>query len=118
VADLKAQWKKEGKEEFHSFCQYTKRDKQESYFERYYRNGLSPRFCEIKLNRRASVSINHMTAGHSSLKASLSKFNTVSMAECECDRLQMEEHIFWDYKLYEDQRATMMDIFSEYSKKE
>jgi hypothetical protein len=32
--------------------------------------------------------------------------------------LQREEHIFWDYKLYEDQRATMMDILSENSKTE
>jgi hypothetical protein len=39
-------------------------------------------------------------------------------AECECgDGLQTEEHIFWDCKLYEDQRATMMDILSENSKK-
>jgi hypothetical protein len=41
------------------------------------------------------------------------------MAECECgDRLQVEEHIFWDYKLYKDQRATMVDILSENSKEE
>jgi hypothetical protein len=41
------------------------------------------------------------------------------MAECECgDGLQTEEHIFWDDKLYEDQRATMMDILSENSKME
>jgi hypothetical protein len=32
--------------------------------------------------------------------------------------LQTEEHIFWDFKLYEDQRATMMDILSENIKKE
>jgi hypothetical protein len=56
-------------------------------------------------------------AGHSSLKASLNRFNTVSTAECECgDWLQEEKHIFWDCKLYEDQRATMMDILSENSK--
>jgi hypothetical protein len=30
----------------------------------------------------------------------------------------MEEHMFWDCKLYEDQRATMKDILSESSKKE
>jgi hypothetical protein len=60
-----------------------------------------------------------MRAGHSSLKASLNRFNNVSTAECECgDGLQTEEHIFWDCKLYEDQRATMMDILSENSKKE
>jgi hypothetical protein len=60
-----------------------------------------------------------MTAGHSSLKASLSKFNIVSTAECKCgDGLQTEEHIFWDCKLYEDRRATMMDILSENSKRE
>jgi hypothetical protein len=41
------------------------------------------------------------------------------MAECECgDGLQMEEHIFWDCKLYDDQRLTMIDILSENSKKE
>jgi hypothetical protein len=34
------------------------------------------------------------------------------------DRVQTEEHIFWDCKLYEDQRATMRDILSENSKKE
>jgi hypothetical protein len=42
----------------------------------------------------------------------------LSTAECECgDWLQMEEHIFWDCKLYDDQRATLMDILSENSKK-
>jgi hypothetical protein len=41
--------------------------------------------------------------------------NIVSTAECECgDGLQTEEHIFWDCKLYEEQRATM----SENRKKE
>jgi hypothetical protein len=35
VADLKAQWKKKGKEELHSFCQNTRRDRGESYFKRY-----------------------------------------------------------------------------------
>jgi hypothetical protein len=65
------------------------------------------------------MSINRMTAGHSSLKASLSRFNIVTMAECEyCDGLQMEEHIFWDCKLYKDQRAPMMDVLCEISKKE
>jgi hypothetical protein len=39
VADLKIQWKKKGKEELHSFCQNTKWDRGENYFERYYRNG-------------------------------------------------------------------------------
>jgi hypothetical protein len=98
----------QGKEELHSFCQNTKRARGENYFERYYRNGSSPWFHEIKMNRRAFVSINHMRAGHSSLKANLNRFNFVST----------EEHIFWDCKLYEDQRATMMDILSENSKKE
>jgi hypothetical protein len=60
-----------------------------------------------------------MRAGHSSLTASLSRFNIVSTAECECgDGLQAEEHIFWDCKLYEEQRATVMDILSENGKKE
>jgi hypothetical protein len=60
-----------------------------------------------------------MREGHTSLKASLSRFNIVPTAECECgDGLQTEEHIFWDYKRYEDLRATMMDILSENSKKE
>jgi hypothetical protein len=43
----------------------------------------------------------------------------MSTAECECgDGLQTEEHIFWDCKLYEGQRATMMDILSENCKTE
>jgi hypothetical protein len=43
----------------------------------------------------------------------------VSTAGCECgDGLQTEECIFWDCKLYEGQRATMMDILFENSKKE
>jgi hypothetical protein len=59
-----------------------------------------------------------MRAGHTSLKASLNRFNIVSTAECECgDELQTEEHIFWDCKLYEEQRATMVEILSENSKK-
>jgi hypothetical protein len=43
----------------------------------------------------------------------------MSVAECECgDGLQTGEHIFWDCKLYEEQRATMMDILSEKSKQQ
>jgi hypothetical protein len=119
VADLKAQWKKKGKEELHKFCQNTERDRGENYFERFYRNGSSPWFSEIKMNRRAFVSINRLRAGHCSLKASLSRFTIVSTAECECgDELQTEDHIFWDCKLYEEQRATMVSILSENRKKE
>jgi hypothetical protein len=89
VADLKTQGKKKDKEEFHSFCQNTKRVRGESYFERYYRPGSAPWFREIKMNRRAFVSINRMRVGHTSLKASLNRFNIVSTAECECgDGLQ------------------------------
>jgi hypothetical protein len=118
VADLKAQWKEKGKVELHSFCQNTKRDRGESYSERYYRNGSSPWYCEIKINRCAFVSIICMRTGHSSLKASLSRIKILFMTECECgDGLQTEEHIFWDCKLYEDQGATMMDILPENKKK-
>jgi hypothetical protein len=73
-------------------------DRGESYFEMYYRKGSSPWLREIKLNRRAFVSINHMSIGHSCLTASLSRFNIVSTTECECDDgLQTEELILWDY---------------------
>jgi hypothetical protein len=69
--------------------------------------------CEMKMYRRAFVSKNRMKAGHSSLKASLNRFNIVSSAEFGCGvGLQTEEHIFWDCKLYEEQRATVMDIHS------
>jgi hypothetical protein len=60
-----------------------------------------------------------MRAGHSRVKASLSRFNIVSTTECECgDELQTEEHVYWDCKLYEDKGATMRDILSENSKNE
>jgi hypothetical protein len=37
--------------------------------------------------------------------------DSLGSADCECgDGLQTEEHIFWDCKLYEDQRATVTDI--------
>jgi hypothetical protein len=43
----------------------------------------------------------------------------VSTAECECgDGLETKEYIFWDCKLYEEQRVNMMDMLSENSKKE
>jgi hypothetical protein len=49
------------------------------------------------MNSRAFVSINRMRAGHTSLKASLNRFNILSTAECECgDGLQTEGHIFWN----------------------
>jgi hypothetical protein len=116
---LKPNAKRKAKEELHSFCENTKQGRVQNYFERYYRNRSSLWFREIKMNRRAFVSINRMRAGHSSPKASLSKFNIVSSAECECgDRLQTEERLFWDCKLYEYQMATMIDILSENSKKE
>jgi hypothetical protein len=43
----------------------------------------------------------------------------MSTAEYESgDGLKTAEHIFWDCKLYEDQKLTTMDILSENSKKE
>jgi hypothetical protein len=90
----------------------------QSYVERYYRNGSSPWLREIKLNRRVFMSINRVRAGHSSLKASLSRFNIESTAECECgDGLQTEKHIFWGCKLYKEQRVTKMDICLRTAKK-
>jgi hypothetical protein len=105
--------------ELHNFCQNTKGGRAESYFERYYRNVSSPWFHEIKMKYHVFVSINCMRAGCSILKERLSRFNIVSTAGCDCsDRLLTGKHIFWDCKLYEDQRATIMDILSEESKKE
>jgi hypothetical protein len=70
------------------------------------------------MNRRVLVSINRKRAGHFSLKASLSTLNIVPTAECEYGGgLQTAEHILWDCKLHEDERATMMDILPENSKK-
>jgi hypothetical protein len=48
MADLKAKWKNKGKEELHCFCQDIKCDREQSYFERYYKNVLSPWFREKK----------------------------------------------------------------------
>jgi hypothetical protein len=62
---------KKDKEELHRFCQNTKRDRGERHFERFYRHGSALWLREIKMNRHAFVSINHVTAGHTSLKASL-----------------------------------------------
>jgi hypothetical protein len=60
-----------------------------------------------------------MTAGHTSLKASLNRFNILSTAEYACaDGLQTEDRIFWDCKLYEAQRATMMANLFENRKKQ
>jgi hypothetical protein len=107
VADLKIQWNKKDKE-LHSFCQNTKRDREERYFDRYCRNYSALWFREIKMNRRVFMSINRMRAGHASLKASLKRFNIISTAECECGHgLQTEEHTFCDCKRYEEQRATI-----------
>jgi hypothetical protein len=44
-------------------------------------------------------------------------FNTLAVSEVG-DGLQTEEHISCDCKLYENQRATMMGILSQNSKKE
>jgi hypothetical protein len=60
-----------------------------------------------------------MRAGHFSLKACVSRFDIVSTAECKSDEgLQTEKHVYWDCKLHELQRATVMDILSEKSRKE
>jgi hypothetical protein len=69
----------------------------------------SPGLRKITINRRAFVSKNRMRAGHTSLKESLNRFNIVYTAECECgDGLQTEEHIFWDCKLYEEDRKSVV----------
>jgi hypothetical protein len=94
-------------------------DRGEKYFETYYRNGSAQWFREIKMNRHAFVLINRMRASYISLKTSLNRFSILSTTECACgDGLQTEEHIFWDCKRYEEQRATMRNILSENSKKE
>jgi hypothetical protein len=64
VTDLKAQWEKTEKEELHTFCQNTERDKGESYFEGYYRSGSSQWFREVKMNCPDFVSVRQ---GHSTL---------------------------------------------------
>jgi hypothetical protein len=43
----------------------TAKERGESCSERYYRNGSSPWFREIKMDRRDFVSIERMRAGHS-----------------------------------------------------
>jgi hypothetical protein len=53
-------------------------------------------------------------AGHSSSKASLSRFNIVSMSECDYgDWLQMEELVFVHCKLYKDKTTAMVDMSEE-----
>jgi hypothetical protein len=97
--------KREAKRSFTVSVKTSKRDGGKRYFERYYRNGSFPSLREIKMNRHVFMSINRMRASHSSLKASLKRFNIMSRAQCACgDELQTEQHIFWDYKLNEDQR--------------
>jgi hypothetical protein len=68
MADLKAKWKNKSKEELHCFCENIKSDREQTYFERYYKNGPSPWFREKKMDRDAFVSINRVGAGHPVLK--------------------------------------------------
>ncbi|PNF24159.1 hypothetical protein B7P43_G00584 [Cryptotermes secundus] len=47
------------------------------------------------MNSHAFMSINHMRAGYSCLTASLSRYDIVPRAECECGNgLQKEEHVY------------------------
>jgi hypothetical protein len=63
-------------------------------------------FRQIKTDRVAFESINQMTVGHTTLKASLKRVIIVSTAECECgDGLKTEEHIFWDCNLCRENRT-------------
>jgi hypothetical protein len=71
----------------------------------------------IKMNRLAFMSVNRMRAGYTSLKANLIWFNILSTAECECDVLQTEEHIFWDCKRGEDQRGQWWTLCLRTAKK-
>jgi hypothetical protein len=113
MADLKPSGKRKAKTNF-TVSVKTPKGKMRKHSEKYYRNHLSLWFHQIKMNHHVFMSINCMRADRSNLKASLSIFNIVSTAECESgDRLQMEEFISWNCKLYEDQRATMMDILPE-----
>jgi hypothetical protein len=116
---VKTSGKRKAERSFTLSVKTPKRKRERSCFERYYRNGSSPWFREIKMNSRALVSINRMKVGHPSPKTNISRFSIVSTVECDCaDGLQTEERIIWDCKLCDDQRATMMDILSENSEKE
>jgi hypothetical protein len=60
------------------------------------------------MDRDAFVSINRVGAGHPVLKqAEVDLTLYPRLSECG-EGLQTEEHIFWNCKLYEDQRANMM----------
>jgi hypothetical protein len=81
VYNFKAQWKKRGKEELHNFYQNTKRTGEKATLKG--TTGMARlRDSVRKMNRLAFMSINRMRAGHSCLKASLSRFNIVSTVQC------------------------------------
>jgi hypothetical protein len=75
--------KKKEKMSFTDSVKTPKRGRGGSYIESYYRNGSSPWFPEIKINRHAFVSLNRMRVGHYNLIAGVSRFNILSTAECE-----------------------------------
>jgi hypothetical protein len=75
-------WKEKGKEELHNFCQNTERDREDSCFGRVLQEWL---VFEVKMDRRAFVSVNRMIAGHSSCKASWSsEMSTTILRSQQC----------------------------------
>ena len=55
------------------------------------------------------VLINRIRCGHTSLNSSLLKHKIVESDMCKCgDSVDNVEHIFWDCKLYDKERKTML----------
>ena len=108
--DFSSLWKLQMFKEFYDWRQKTSERKGKFYFDNFYQDGRNPWYKNLPINRKAVSSISSLRSGHTSLKASLFRFNITSDPYCSCGEEQTTDKILFQCIMLEEQRRKFMKI--------
>lgn len=105
LGDVKNFFKDELYIKFFEWCEITAKERGKIYFENYFIRNRDTWFKKVDLSRREIVFLCRLRCGHTSLKESLARFNTVPSPLCPvCEISESANHIFWQCNRYNEQR--------------
>ncbi|CAD6201358.1 GSCOCG00000161001-RA-CDS, partial [Cotesia congregata] len=108
-SDLNAVWKNNNRKEFIEWFSCTDPDKGIFYTSNFASFNPKPWFDKLKVNRRTIVSINRLRSGHTSLRASLFKYNIVHSPTCLCGECEeTPNHIFFQCSRFDEPRRSFL----------
>lgn len=110
IQEFRNLWKDQQHQNLHCWATEEAETRGAFYFQNFFSISKFIWFKKFNINRRSITSINKLRSGHSSLRASLFRFNIVNSPHClSCGVEESPGHVLWVCKDFVEQRKILQE---------